>query len=293
MLRLLLLLTAFSFASVFSPEGHKFLHEQRSSPGDLEMGGSLAGLAAGATRYVRYEDLFELPQETYKVNDDTNFRGTTEISGVPLAAVAAAFSEKADVIVAICNDGYRTNYPREYVAAHHPLLVLKIDGHRRDQWPPSAYGGSMAPYLISHPFFMPSFRVLSHDDEPQIPYGVTRIEFHSDEDVFGRIRPRGTWPVESQVSRGYIIARQDCFRCHNMGAVGGTMAGHSWLDLAKIADSDGERFRRIIHDPKSVNHDAKMPAHDNYDAATLDALTAYFRAFAKLGDRRAKDARTP
>ena len=41
------------------------LHSERSSPGDLEVGGELAGLPAGSTRYVRYEDLLRLPQETY------------------------------------------------------------------------------------------------------------------------------------------------------------------------------------------------------------------------------------
>jgi mono/diheme cytochrome c family protein len=121
--------------------------------------------------------------------------------------------------------------------------------------------------------------LLSHDDEPQIPYGVTRIEFRREAEVFGPIRPHGEWTPDSKVGQGYIIARQDCFRCHNMGAEGGTMAKHSWLDLARIATVDGARFRRIIHNPQSVTPDAKMPAHRDYDAATLDALTAYFGTF--------------
>ncbi len=79
--------------------------------------------------------------------------------------------------------------------------------------------------LILHPAFKPAFKILSHWDEAQIPYGVTRLEFRRESEVFGAIRPRGYWPAKSQVTQGYLIARQDCFRCHNMGAEGGTMAG--------------------------------------------------------------------
>jgi cytochrome c2 len=49
--------------------------------------------------------------------------------------------------------------------------------------------------------------------------------------------------------------------------------------LAADAQVDGNRFRQIIHDPASVTPGAKMPPHGDYDAATLDALTAYFKTF--------------
>jgi cytochrome c1 len=174
------------------------------------------------------------------------------------------------------------------VAAHHPLLVLRINGQLRDHWPKSEYGGSLGPYMISHPFFKPAFKVLSHEDEPQIPFGVTRIELRRESRVFGAIRPPGDWAEGSAVAQGYTIARQDCFRCHNMGAEGGTMAGRSWMQLAKGAQEDGNRFRQTIRDPASVTPGAKMPGHTDYDDATLDALTAYFRTFSTVGMRRTR-----
>ncbi len=289
----LLVLASVTLAVAQAPNSRTILRLERSSPGDLEVGGAMAGVPRGATRYVRYDDLLQLPQKTYSVSDDTNFKGTTEISGIPLAALAGIFGQSADMIVAICYDKYRTNYPPDYLAVHRPLLVLRINGKERDHWPASEYGGSMGPFLISHPFFKPSFKVLSHDDEPQIPFGVTRIEFRRAAQVFGAIRPPGDWPPDSPVGQGYIIARQDCFRCHNMGIQGGTMAGHSWLELAAIADSDGPRFRRIIHDPASVKPGAKMPAHSDYDEATLDALTAYFKTFSKSAAGHQRRGPTP
>ncbi len=276
----ILVLTAASLFITAGSDSRSILRDDRSSPGDLEVGGELAGLPAASTRYVSYEDLLRLPQETYTVSDDSNFRGKTQISGVALSTLAKMLGQSADMIVAICYDHYRTNYPPDYLAAHHPLLVLRINGQERDHWPSAEKGGSMEPYLISHPEFKPSFKVLSHEDEPQIPFGVTRLEFRREAEVFGPIRPRATWATDSQIGQGYIIARQDCFRCHNMGEQGGTMAGRSWLQLAALANSDGERFRRIIRDPASVTAGAKMPAQPGYDTATLDALTAYFKTFA-------------
>jgi cytochrome c2 len=261
---------------------------RRSDPGDLEIGGALAGLPAGTVRYIRYEDLLTLPQETYTVSDDTNFKGRTEISGVPLVTLAKLFGQSAhsDLVVAICYDKYRSNYPSVYLSAHHPILVLKINGQLRDKWPQSEYGGPMGPYLVSHPTFRPSFTVLSHKDEAQIPFGVARIDFRTESAVFGTIRPEGNWPHGSPVWQGYQIARQDCFRCHDLYGEGGERASRSWLVLAAWAATDATQFQQYIRNPQAIQSSAKMPAHGDYDQATLAALTAYFATFAPVRKTR-------
>ena len=279
---MMIVLAAPAAAASFS-----ILRAQRSLPGDLEVGGELAGLPPGSTSYVRYEDLLRLPQETYTVSDDSNLPPNTVISGVALTTLAQLFGKSPDstLIVAICQDRYRTTYPRGYLAAHHPLLVLGINQKLRQGWPHLENGGPLGPYLISHPFFKPAFKVLSHEDEPQIPYGVTRIEFRREATVFGAIRPPRNWTPNSPVAQGYLIARQDCFRCHNSGAEGGQMAGRDWLQLAAMARDESRRFERIIRDPASVKPGAKMPGQPGYNDPTLDALTAYFRTFAPRSQR--------
>lgn len=286
MMRIVLLTVASVALAALPASGSvSILHARRLSPGDLEVGGILAGQPPGSTRYIRYDDLLQLPQESYTVSDDLNFTGQTKIGGVALESLARLLGNAPNdsIVVAICYDKYRTNYPRDYVAAHHPLLVLRINGQLRNRWPPSKKGGPLGPYLISHPFFKPSFKILSHEDELQIPYGVTRIEVRRESVVFGAIQPPGQWPANSRVEQGYVIARQDCFRCHNMGAEGGTMARRSWLKLAERAHRDPSRFQQIIRNPASVNPNTKMPAQPDYDQATLDALTAYFNTFATRG----------
>ena len=282
MLKVLLWLSvAAAVAASMTVDSQSILRLQRSSPGDLEVGGDLAGVAPDSTRYVRYEDLLKLPQETYAVSDDPNFPRNTVVSGVALTTLAQLFgqSPRSTLIVAICYDRYRANYPLDYLANHRPLLVLRINGQLRAGWPPSVKGGPLGPYLISHPFFKPAFKVLSHEDEPQIPFGVTRIEFRRESAVFGAIRPRGNWPLGSPVQQGYRIARQDCFRCHNMGEEGGQMAGKSWFDLAAVAQRDPARFTQIVRNPTSVKGAARMPGDPGYSDATLNALIAYFKTF--------------
>jgi hypothetical protein len=284
----LLLIACAALAAQGAVDSQSTLQAARLSAGDLEVGGELAGVPARASRFVRYEDLLRLPQESYTVTDDSNLPAGTKIGGVSLDSLAhlLGHTSKDSLIVAICDDEYRANYPHDYLAEHRPLLVLRINGKLHDQWPALREGGNPGPYLISHPFFKPAFKVLSHEDEPQVPYGVVRVEFRTESAVFGAIRPPGIWPERSPVEQGYLIARQDCFRCHNMGAEGGTKAGRSWLQLAKDAAQDGDRFRTTIRNPTTANPKATMPAHDSYDNATLDALTAYFKTFAPAGRKQ-------
>jgi len=264
------------------------LHTNRQAETDLEVGGDLTGLPPGSTRFVAYKDLLTLPQVTYTVSDDTNFKAGTRISGIPLPELDRLLGGASDakLVVAICYDGYRTNYPAAYLAAHHPLLVLRIDGKTQDKWPKSEYGGSLGPYLISHPSFTPSFKVLSHTDEAQIPFGVTRIEFRDERVVFGAIAPPGRYPPNSPVVAGYRIAQQNCFRCHNMGAEGGQMSGRSWQTLAMWASSEPQYFTRYVKNPRAIDPKNHMPGFPQYDAETLEALRQYFSTFAQVGQSR-------
>jgi mono/diheme cytochrome c family protein len=259
------------------------LRAARESSSDLEVGGELARLLPGETRYISREDLLTLPQVTYTVSDDSNFTGPTKISGVPLKDLAQSLSAAplAAMVVAICDDKYRANYPREYIAAHHPLLVLTVNGQPPPGWPKDSegHGYDMGPFMISHPEFKPSFKIFSHSDEPQIPWGVVRIEFRNENTVFGAILPRGRDAAAPGVKAGYRIAQQNCFRCHNVGHEGGQKSGIPWTVLSARATASPENFAAYVRDPKSRNSHAEMPGNPGYDDATIGALIAYFQTF--------------
>jgi mono/diheme cytochrome c family protein len=255
------------------------LHAARGSPTDLEVGGELAGLPPGTTRYVTREELLALPQVTYTVTDDSNFSGRTKVSGVPLEELIRALggAPDSDLVVAICSDGYRANYPRGYIAAHRPLLVLEVNGKGPADWPKDAeHGNDMGPYMISHPEFIASFKGFAHADEPQIPWGVIRLEFRDERAVFGAIAPDGPRAHNAAVQAGYRIAQQNCFHCHNAGDQGGQKSGVTWAVLSALAASSPEFFREYVRNPRSKSPQAQMPGNPQYDDRTLRALTAYF-----------------
>jgi len=263
------------------------LHERRASALDLEVAGELAGLPPGSVRYLGREDLLVLPQVSYTITDDANFKGPTQVSGVSLEELTRHFgaNPQADLVVAICEDLYRAHYSRSYIAAHAPLLVVLINGKPPDDWPKAAdgHGISMGPYLISHPVFTSHSKVLSQAEEPQIPWGVIRLEFRNEKKVLSAIVPLGPSAEERAVQDGYHIAQQNCFRCHNIGEEGGQKAARPWLVLATWANASPEYFGAYVRDPKAKNPRTQMPGNSNYDDATIHALISYFRTFVAEG----------
>ena len=259
-------------------------HEKRLSASDLELSGALLGLPADSVRYMPREKLLALPPANFTSTDDTNFTGPTRIRGVQLQELARhlAASPAADMVVAICDDGYRANYPQSYLAAHHPVLVLDVNGKPPSGWPKDSqeHKFDMGPYMISNPKFIPEFKVLAHADEPQIPWGVVRLEFRDEKMVYGAITPAGTHAHERAVQDGFRIAQQNCYRCHNSGSEGGQKSGIAWKALAAIASASPGDFTAYIADPQKKNKQAQMPGNPQYDRATLNALAAYFQTFA-------------
>jgi mono/diheme cytochrome c family protein len=124
---------------------------------------------------------------------------------------------------------------------------------------------------------VPSFKILSHVDQPQIPWGVVRLEFSDEKMVFAAIAPHGPYARDREVNAGFRIAQQNCFRCHNSELQGGQKSGVSWRVLSAKSRASPAKFAGYIRNPLSVNRRAQMPANPEYDDATLRALTRYFQ----------------
>ncbi len=257
------------------------LAPQRTSPQDLEISGNVPGIPQGAERFVRYEDLSQLAQVTFTVKDDENFSGPVQLTGVPLDELSQALGVGGgQLIAATADDGYEAHYTAEYRAAHHPFLVLRVGGQEPAHWPKGPDGENYGPYLISHSSFSPGFHVLAQKEEAQVPYGVTGLRFLDEAAVLKELRPPGARAATSPAMLGYRIVVQNCLRCHREGDVGGTKSPFGWPQMALIAQGNPAAFGKYLVRPNSVNPEATMPANPAYDAATVAALTAYFRSFA-------------
>lgn len=250
------------------------LHASRQAPTDLQVGGN---------QFVAYQDLLRLPQVIFTTSDDSNFPVPVKVSGVALDQLRSSLDGKGDTVVALCADGYRSNYPAVYLAAHHPVLVLTVNGKPQQDWPKTHDGGELGPYVVANPNFAPSFKVLSHSDEAQIPFRVVRIDFREASQVFGAIAPHGDFAPGSPVMNGFKIAQQNCYRCHNMGEEGGHMASIPWPVLGAMAKGSPEFFAKYVRNPQALNPRSKMAASPEYDDQTMAALEAYFSIFAGEG----------
>ena len=254
----------------------------RQSPLDLEVAGDLNGLPPGSTRYIRRDDLLALHQTSFTAIHDEKFTGPTQVSGVSFDELIRALGREpgSDLAIAVASDGYRSNFPAGYIAGHHPLLVLEINGKAPAEWPKDAdHDVYMGPYTVSYDNFVPSFKVFAHADEEQIPWGVVRLEFRSEKAVFAAIEPRGPHASEPAVQAGYRIAQQNCFRCHNAGHEGGQKSQRPWLVLSAWATASPDFFTAYVRDPKTKNPESQMPGNPGYDDSTMRALIAYFRTF--------------
>lgn len=269
-------------ATAHTPVPRLRLRTVRTSPQDLAITGTFL---QSQTRFVAARDLLRLPQVHAVVTDDPNFaapefhtagaRGVG-VSGVPLDTLASALglAPPAQEISAICDDQYEAHYAPAYRHAHHPILVLRIDGRTAAAWPRPA-GQSYGPFLISHPRFSAG----SSQHEAQIPYGVVALSF-VDQAAFDRaLLPPAPSAPNSPELRGMAIAAENCLRCHDAGLYGGHKAYRSWAELARLAASHPDYFQAYVRDPHSRNPYSHMPPNPNYDARTLRDLTAYFKTF--------------
>ena len=74
--------------------------------------------------------------------------------------------------------------------------------------------------MIANPSFTPSFKVLAHTDEAQIPFQVVRLDFRSEKQVLGAIAPHGDYAEGSPVMNGYRIAQHELLSLPQHGCRG-------------------------------------------------------------------------
>jgi hypothetical protein len=263
------------------------LHASREGKTDLEIRWPAVGGASAVHGFVTYKDLLRLPQVAATVAGDENFTEmhapSVKVTGVELGVLERRLKVPAglDLMLARCADGYVGPYPAEYVAAHRPILVLTVNGMTLPEWARSTGNEDPGPYMISYENFVPAWKVLAHQDRPQVPTLVLEMEFKRSQEVFGPIAPPPRFGAGSPERAGFAIAKQNCLRCHSAGPYGGTKAGLSWEVLSGLARRDRAEFERYVRDPKSVSPKAKMVGSPQYDAATLAAISAYFQSLVK------------
>jgi cytochrome c2 len=257
------------------------LHAERSSPFDLALTGRLAGVPAGASRYVRWADLRKLP--TLQVTLDGEFvRGPQTLTVVPLAELwrALPIGAGSDCLLAVCQDGYASVYTTRFILEDRPFLVLAINGQGPDHWPPPGLKFNPGPYVITVSAELAPGVLKYRDLEHKKPWGVISLEVASYADRFHGVFS-GRWgALTPQAQAGREIWINSCASCHPgpAGIFGGTKSGRPFAVIAAFAGSDRSFFMRYVRDPKSLVPSATMEPHPRYTDAELDQLIAFITA---------------
>jgi mono/diheme cytochrome c family protein len=223
-----------------------------------------------------------LPGVTKNLQGDPDLGGVPmRVTGVYLETLASALGAypTSDLIDILCSDRYRSHFPKEYVAEHHPMLVWKVDGLTPKDWAAKTHHYNAGPYFVTYADFVPSFHVLSHADMPQMPTNIVRINFSTETMTFGPITPTGAHVGDAGVQAGFTIAKQNCLRCHYRGAVGGTKSGRDWTALSVWAREQPAYFSKYVLNPRSIEPHSHMAPNPGYSEATRMALVQYFRTF--------------
>jgi cytochrome c2 len=258
------------------------LRALRSSPTDLEVSGDVRGVPRNESRFLAREDLLAVARDMSISPDDGNFKTTTKVRAIPLEELSRALGVPAkDMVIADCRDKYQAHYPLTYLAVHHPVLVVEMNGASLPDSKADDYG----PYMIAHEAFKPAFKILAHSDEPQIPWGVIGLQFCDEKTFLAPVAPQGPHAGDKSARAGAQIAEQNCLRCHYNGTTGGAKSGVGWGLLATLADHSPQFFTDYVRDPKSKNPKTQMAASPEYDDATTQALIAYFRTFVPAESR--------
>jgi|SRR3984957_9551828 cytochrome c2 len=257
-----------------SPTLSAKLHAARTLPTDLELTGDLAGFPRGETRYLTRDDLVGISQPMTISPDDGNFKAAAEVRAIPLEVFARDLGiPSTDMLIADCKDKYEAHYTRQYLARYHPVLITELNGAPLKESKDDDYG----PYMIAHVNFKMASKAPALNDEPQIPWGVVRLQFRDEGATLSPIKPR---IANLDKAVGYGVAEENCLRCHNVGDVGGLKSGVNWAVLGALAANSPDFFAAYVRDPKSKNPNTQMAASPEYDDATMTALIAYFRKFA-------------
>jgi hypothetical protein len=250
------------------------MHAERTSPADLELTGDLAGVPRGESRFLTREDLLAISQPMTISPDDGNFKQATQVRGVPLEdLIHALLVPSNDMVLADCKDKYQAHYERRYLADYHPVLVTALNGAPLTESEDDDYG----PYMIAHVNFKMATKDPELNDEPQIPWGVVRLQFRDEDTALSPIAPR---IANRSKAIAYGIAEENCLRCHNVGDLGGLKSGVNWTVLGALAAKSPDFFAAYVRDPKSKNPHTRMAASPQYDDATMALLIDYFRKFA-------------
>ena len=265
------LVALFSLPAAGAPEEGAGAGDFASGPLRVESAGS-----PGQSREWSREALRALSAERRKVYFPY-IDGEREAVVVPLATLAERFPE-ADSLMAYCRDGYVSYYPKAFLEAYRPFLVLDLAATPRGDLRLSG-GPDLGPYYITFSARVERGSAALPDPDNKRPFGVERLVFGDRETLVGPLFEEPVSELAPAAERGRELWTHNCMSCHAWGTKGGGPGGHLSNRTAPVvaihAKHNDAYFHDYVRDPSTFIPGVKMPKHPHYTDAQIDAIQSF------------------
>lgn len=254
------------------------LHATRASPTDLEVSGLLRGVPASEHRFVRWQDIRQLPSRTI-TTDGEFMQGTQAVRIVLLEDLLARLpiAPGFDTVIAECSDGYAAVYTAAFRQAWKPFVIVEINDAGPSAWPLPGMPTDPGPYIVSvSDAVTPGVGKLLDVAHKQ-PWGTVALRVVREADAFSSFNT-GAWRTLSAAgARGRDLWMNACFSCHTGpgDGIGGTRSGRPFAVLQALAQHSPGYFESYVRNPRALRPEALMTPHAHYTAEQMADLIAF------------------
>jgi len=257
------------------------LHPLRSAATDLQISGLLKGVPVGESRWIRWEDIRELPSQTIETEGEF-LAGRQNVQIVLLENLTnqLPLAAGADTVLADCADGYTAVFTTDFRTRWKPYIVVAINGQGPTAWPLPGMDMNPGPYVVSVSDEVVSGVNKLMDVAHKQPWATTGLRFvhHADEFVASHT---GEWQSLSESAvRGRELWVNSCHSCHTGpdGITGGSKSGRPFAVLKAHAQFNRAWFIDYVRNPQAKIPGALMTPHPHYSDSQLADLIAFILA---------------
>jgi mono/diheme cytochrome c family protein len=209
---------------------------------------------------VKYDQFFKTSKR---------YRGYSLNTIIDSAIKSGHFDTAGAVIIFECADGYKPvmDLAKIYRGAKGYLVFKDLEKGLVGNWPDSLN-------KMFSPFYLVWDNVEKEDHSFTWPYGLIGLRL-----MPGNLEYKTIYPYkDSTLVKGFNAFKQNCFKCHSINKVGGTMGPEFNLPKNITEYWKEEDIIAFVKNPSSYRYNSHMPGITNVSDADLHEIVNYIRS---------------
>ncbi|MCW3089845.1 MAG: cytochrome c, class [Ferruginibacter sp.] len=209
---------------------------------------------------VRYDPFFKTSKK---------FRGYYINPLIDSVIKTVDFDTGRAIIIFECNDGYRPvmDLSKIYGNTKGYIAFKDLENGLPGNWPDSV-DQKFAPYYLVWD------DVKKQDKSFTWPYGLTGLKLMSGNLEYKRIYPY----KDTTLTKGFNLFRENCFKCHSINKVGGTVGPEFNFPRNITEYWKEEDMLAFVKNPASYRYNSRMPPVTNVSDMDLNEIIKYIRS---------------